>query len=90
MSITIELPPDLDQDVKGIPDVEKRVIAFLRDQADYHKWRKARYSERALRILEESKVEAEQLRASGKSREELFEEFFEVYDRITAQIAQKS
>jgi hypothetical protein len=90
MSITIELPPDLDQDVKGIPDVEKRILAFLRDQADYHKWRKQRYSERAMRILEESKAEAEQLKASGKSREELFEEFFEVYNRITEQVARKS
>ena len=44
MSITIELPPDLDQDVKQIPDVQERVIAFLRDQAEYEKWRRARYS----------------------------------------------
>ena len=90
MSITIELPPDLDRDVKGIPDVEKRVIEFLRDQADYEKWRRARYSDEAFQILEESKAEAEQLRASGKSREELFEEFMVLHERITRQIAEKS
>ena len=89
MSITIELPPDLEQAVKQIPDVQARVIAFLRDQADYHKWRKQRYSDEAFRLLEESKVEAERLRASGKTREELFEEFFVLHDRITDQIARK-
>lgn len=87
MSITIELPPDLDQDVKGIPDVQERVIEFLRDQADYEKWRRARYSEEAFQILDESKAEAERLKAEGVPREEVFRQFFEAYDRINAQIA---
>ena len=90
MSITIELPPDLDQDVKGIPDVQERVVSFLRNQIEYEKWRKQRYSAKALRLVEESKAEAEQLRASGKSREELFEEFMVLHERITKQIAEKS
>ena len=82
MSITIELPPDLDRDVKQIPDVQERVIEFLRDQVEYEKWRKARYSDEAFQILEESKVEAE-----GVPREELFRQFFEAYDRINTQVA---
>ena len=90
MSITIELPPDLDQDVKGIPDVQERVVSFLRNQIEYEKWRKQRYSAKALRLVEESKAEAEQLRASGKSREELFKEFMVLHERITKQIAEKS
>ena len=89
MSITIELPPDLDQDVKQIPDVQERVIAFLRDQADYEKWRKARYSDEARQILEESKADAERMRAEGVPREEVFRQFFEAYDRITRQIAER-
>ena len=56
MSITIELPPDLDQDVKGIPDVQERVIEFLRDQADYEKWRRARYSDEARESSSPSRV----------------------------------
>ena len=87
MSITIELPPDLDRDVKQIPDVQERVIEFLRDQADYEKWRRARYSDEAFQILEESKAEAERLKAEGVPREEVFRQFFEAYDRIDAQIA---
>lgn len=90
MSITIELPPDVDQQVKEIPDVQERVVSFLRNQVAYEKWRKQRYSAKALRLVDESKVEAEQLRASGKSREELFEEFMVLHERITKQIAEKS
>ena len=90
MSITIELPPDVDQQVKEIPDVEQRVVSFLRNQVEYEKWRKQRYSAKALRLVEESKAEAEQLRASGKSREELFEEFMVLHEGITKQIAEKS
>ncbi len=89
MSITIELPPELDQDVKGIPDVQERVIEFLRDQANYEKWRKARYSEKAHRLLAESEAEAERMKAAGVPREEVFRQFFEAYDRIQAKLAEK-
>lgn len=34
MSITVELPPDLEQQVKDIPDMGQRVISFLRDQVE--------------------------------------------------------
>ena len=86
MSITVELPPDLEQQVKDIPDVGKRVVSFLRNQVEHEKWRRQRYSAQALRVLEESKVEAEALKASGKTREELFEEFLALHDRVTRQL----
>ena len=65
-------------------------MSFLRNRVEYEKWRKERYSAKALQLVEESKAEAEQLRASGKSREELFEEFMVLHERITKQIAEKS
>jgi hypothetical protein len=86
MSITIELPPDLDQDVKGIPDVQERVIEFLRDQADYEKWRRARYSDEVRQILAESKVKAERLKAEGVPREKLIEEFLTLHNLVTRQM----
>jgi hypothetical protein len=82
MSITIELPPDIDQQVRDIPDVEKRVLSFLLNQVEYEKWRKARYSEQAFRLLEESKADAARMKAEGVPREELFRRFFEAYDQI--------
>lgn len=88
MSITVELPPDLEQQVKDIPDMGQRVVSFLRDQVEYENWRKSRYSDEARRLLAESKVEAEQLKAEGVPRAELFRQFFEAYDRIASRLAE--
>ena len=83
MSITVELPPDVEQRVREIPDLNKRIATFLRDQADWEDWRHRRYSAKAQTIAAESLAEAEILKAQGVSREEMFREFFEVYDRIS-------
>ncbi len=60
-----------------------------RIQAEYHKWRKARYSDEACAIVREGLADAERDKAAGMTREEGFRRFFEVYDRITAQLAEK-
>ncbi len=83
MSITVQLPPDVEQRVRAIPNLDKRIVAFLRDQADWEEWRQRRYSAKARAIATESLAEADALKAQGVSREEMFREFFEVYDRIT-------
>ena len=83
MSITVELPPDVEQRVRDIPDLHKRIAAFLRDQADWEDWRQSRYSAKAQTIAAESLAEAESLKAQGVSREKMFREFFEVYDRVS-------
>ena len=90
MSITIELPPDVEKRLAALPDLGQRVADFLRGQAELEQWREQRYSAKAREIVRESLAEAEQLRASGKSREELFEEFMVLHERITRQIAEKS
>ena len=85
MSITIELPPDVEDRVRAIHDLDRRVAAFLRGQAELEEWRKRRYSERARRLLEESRANAHELREQV-SREELFQRFFELHDRITSKL----
>ena len=82
MSITVELPADMEQRVRDIPDLNKRIVNFLRDQADWEEWRRRRYSAQAQTIALESLAEAEALKVQGVSREEMFREFFEVHDRI--------
>jgi hypothetical protein len=47
MSITIELPPDLDERVCVIPDLDKRIVQFLRTQTDLEEWRNRQYSPEA-------------------------------------------
>lgn len=89
MSITIELPPDVERRVAGLPDLGQRVADFLRGQADLEQWREQRYSAKVRTIVSESLAEAEAAKAKGVSREEAFREFFEVYDRIAVQLAEK-
>lgn len=89
MSITIELPPDMEKRVAGLPDLGQRVTDFLRDELEYEEWRKERYSDEARAIVREGLADAERDRAAGMTREEGFRRFFEVYDRITTQLAEK-
>ena len=85
MSITVELPPDLDQQVRDIPDVEKRVLSFLRDQVEYERWRRERYSDEARRLLGESKEEAARMQAEGVPRAEMVRRFIQAYDKVAEQ-----
>lgn len=86
MSITVELPPDLEKQVREIPDVRERVVSFLRGQVEYENWRRQRGSEKARRIVSEGLAEAERLKAGGVSREEMFRRFFAVHDEITRKL----
>jgi hypothetical protein len=90
MSITIELPADVEKRLAGLPDLGQRVADFLRGQAELEQWREKRYSAKAREIVRESLAEAERLKATGVPREELFEEFMVLHERITKQIAEKS
>jgi hypothetical protein len=85
MSITVELPPDIESQVRTIPDLNQRVLSFLRGQIEYEKWRTSRYSETARAIVSEGLSEAEGLRTTGISREEMFRRLFENLDEISPQ-----
>ena len=69
ISITVELPPDLEQQARAIPDLGQRIAAFVRNQIEYELWRKQRFSEKAWGLLDASRVEAAKLKASGKTRD---------------------
>lgn len=73
----------MEERVRHIPDLNQRVAAFLREQADYEAWRERRYSSRAREIVDESSSTAAALADEGLSREELFNRFFELHDRFT-------
>ena len=83
MSITIELPPDLDARVRVIPDLDQRVVIFLRSQTALEEWRNRRYSPEARATAERAIAEAERLRASGMTREEAFEQLRSAHDEIS-------
>lgn len=85
MSIIVELPPEVEERVKAIRDLDQRIADFLRGQAELEDWRKRHYSERARRLLEESRTTARELK-ERVSREELFRRFFELHDRMTSKL----
>ena len=82
MSITVEVPPDLEEQVRTIPDLNQRVLTFLRTQVEHENWRRQRYSQKARRIVTEGLAEAEQMKKAGVSRDEMFRRLFEVCDEI--------
>lgn len=83
MSITIELPPDIEDRVRAIPDLDQRVADFLRHQAGLEEWRARRYSPGAQAILAAAEAEAARLRETGVSREQAFRELREAQDEIS-------
>ena len=85
MSITVELPPDIEEQVRTIPDLNQRVLSFLRSQVEFEKWRKQRYSDRARRIVSQGLHDARRMKAAGVSREEMFRRLFEACDDIAPQ-----
>ena len=82
MNITIELPPDLESRVRVIPDLDRRVVDFLRNQADLEDWRSRRYSPEAQAIVAEAMAEGGRLGAQGMSREQAFRELRETREEI--------
>jgi hypothetical protein len=82
MSITVELPPEIEAQVRAIPDLSQRLISFLRDQAEHESWRQQRYSEKARSLVQQSLQDAETMKTSGVSRDEMFRRLFEVRDEI--------
>ena len=82
MSITIELPAEMEERVRTIPDLDQRVVDFLRHQADLEEWRKRRYSPEAQAIVAEAEAEAVQLRVRGVTREQVFRELREAREEI--------
>ena len=86
MSITIELPPDLDERVRVIPDLDKRIVQFLRTQTDLEEWRNRHHSPEARAAAARALAEAERLRAAGMTREQAFEQLLGLHEKITKQL----
>ena len=85
MSLSVELPPEIEEQVRAIPDLDQRVLAFLRNQVEYEKWRRQRYSQQARQIVSDGLAEAGRMKSAGVSREEMFRRLFEVCDEIAPQ-----
>ena len=80
MSITIELPADIEARVRAIPDLDQRVVEFLRSQAGLEEWRGRRFSAEAKALVAGAVAEAG--RMQGMSREQAFRDLREAGEDI--------
>jgi len=74
MSISIELPADIESDARSIPDLPQLLTSFIRSQVELERWRKKRFSPQTREIVRQAVEEAASLRARGITREQLFDE----------------
>jgi hypothetical protein len=88
MTITLEIAPDLEQDLQDIPDFNNRLNLFIQDQIKLEKRRKegGGFSAKTLSILAESARLAETDKKSGITRKEAFATLQEVHSQITQQL----
>lgn len=88
MSVTLELPADLENAANAIPDMPKRIELFIRQQVAHEQWKKGRYSEEARRLVAEGLIQAEKSKTDGITREQAAEGLLDVLDKIKAQLDQ--
>ena len=81
MTLTLELPPELERDAIQITDLKERLLLFVRQQVDLERWRSDRYSPQARRLVAESARMAEAL-----TQEEAAAGFLDLRERISGMV----
>ncbi len=86
MSITFDVPEDIQRQAEGIIGLNRRVTDFLRHEIEMEKIRRRRYSPRAREIVERALTEVERDKEEGFDRETSFKELIELHRKITEQL----
>lgn len=81
MTLTLDLPPELEKEALRISDLKDRLMVFVRQQVDLEQWRSERYSPAARQLVAESAQLAEKM-----TLEEAAAGFLDVHERVTAAI----
>ncbi|MBL9183269.1 MAG: hypothetical protein JNN17_14115 [Verrucomicrobiaceae bacterium] len=81
MTLTLDLPPELEKEALRISDLKDRLMVFVRQQVDLEQWRSERYSPAARQLVAESAELAEKM-----THEEAVAGFLDVHERVTAAI----
>lgn len=87
MILTLDLPPDLESAARKIPDLQDRVISFLRHQIDIEQWREGRYSGEAQKMVAEGFAEGDRWIEQSLPIQEVERRFREVRERIADKIS---
>lgn len=86
MSVTFDIPADVQRSVEGIPGLDRRVTQFLRHEAELEAVRQKRHSAQARALVERALTGAEADKAAGSDAEESFDELLALHQKFTAQL----
>ena len=78
MTKTFELPDDLADKVKDIPDIDERIVRFIKAEAVLHAQRQKRFSPETLELVRKAREAAEKMKADGFDRARVAEEIGEL------------
>jgi hypothetical protein len=71
---TLELPDGLADKVKDIPDLDQRIVRFIKAEAVLHAQRQKRFSPETLELVSKAREAAEKMKADGFDRARVAEE----------------
>lgn len=86
MTMTLDIPADVQASVSGIPDIAARVTLFLRHEAQLETVRQQRHSTEARAIAERSLKHAQEAQMSGFEWDSSFAELQRRHQDITAKL----
>ena len=86
MSITFDIPPDVQAGVANIADLDLRVVLFLRHEAQMVAIRRQRHSAQAREIVAAAVREAEADKAEGFNWDESFAQLREAHRDISERL----
>jgi hypothetical protein len=86
MSITFDIPPDVQAALEGISDLNVRVALFLRHEAQLETLRRQRHSAQAREIVATAVSAAEMEKAAGTVADSSFAELRRLHQSITERL----
>ena len=84
MTKTFELPDDLADKVKDIPDLDERIVRFIKAEAVLHAQRLKRLSPETLKLVRKAREAAEKMKADGFDRARVAEEIGDLIATLKA------
>ena len=77
MTKVLELPDELAAKVKDIPDLDERIVRFIKAEAVWYEQRQKRFNQDTLDVVRQARAAAEKMYADGFDRSRVAEEIGE-------------
>ncbi len=86
MTMTLDIPAELEEAVSAIPDIGTRLALYLRHEAQLEKVRQQRHSGKARAIAERALLAAQHDQAAGFDWQASFTELEQRHQKITSKL----